>query len=72
MFLIQHTHGKFVNAEKINWIDVKQSYIKFTLENDERIFETTRDFSENFINNLQALNYNIHNIEKCFKEINNI
>ena len=71
MFLIECEEGVFVNAEKINWIEVDRDKIEFTLEGDvESMFRVCKDHQELFVNHLQCLNNNISSIEAKYHNIN--
>ena len=70
MWLIGFKEGEFINAERINWVEVDRDKIEFTLEGDvESIFRVCKDHQELFVNHLQALNANINSIESKYHNV---
>jgi len=71
MFLVEYDKGRFINAENVDRIQIDKNIIKFTLSGDkDSTFTVEEGFISSFLNCLQALNGNIHNVEHRFHEIN--
>tara|TARA_R110000851_G_scaffold267209_1_gene419661 strand:+ start:439 stop:669 length:231 start_codon:yes stop_codon:yes gene_type:complete len=69
MYLIEYSDGRFVDAERIDTLDLSEG-IKFTLTAESETFYTVeKNLESSFVNSLQALNLNIQNIEKSFRAI---
>ena len=78
MFLIEYDVGKFVDAEKIEWIDVRDGEVLFTLAGGsgsgsicvyQRCFKcVNKELAQNFVNNLGVLNTNIQSIRASFEK----
>ena len=62
MFLIQYSDESFVDGEKIEWLKVG-STPRFRLYGSSMEYVIDEDWIETFLNNLQAINNNISNIE---------
>jgi hypothetical protein len=59
MFLIEIAKGQFIDAEKIDSIDLSKD-IRLTLANEcEGSYVVEKNYKSTFVNNLQALNQNI-------------
>ena len=72
MFLIEYKKGEFVNAEKLDWLNINKGKVQFTMEGDnESCFKVDQDCQDSFLNHLQALNCNIVNVQSKFNELNN-
>jgi hypothetical protein len=70
MFLIQFESGKFIDAEKIDYINVNEGEVIFTLINDtDSMYKVDDGMVSMFLNNLGALNDNIDCISTCYAEI---
>lgn len=70
MFLIEYERGKFVNGSIINWINIRNNTVNFTVTGDgESTFAVNPCYQKQFVNNLQAINSNISNIEKHYHEV---
>ncbi|MBL4575592.1 MAG: hypothetical protein JKY51_05790 [Opitutaceae bacterium] len=73
MFLIEYTDGNFVNGEDVQWISIKAKKIQFTTRGDtENAFTVSEPMQASFLNNLQALNSNISNIESGARKVEEI
>lgn len=73
MFLIEYRNGNFINGENIEWISVNGKQISFSVAGDsETMHKVDKDLQCAFVNNLQALNENIQNIESRYYEENKI
>ena len=70
MFLIQFESGKFIDAERIDYINVNEGEVLFTLRGDlESTYKVSDEFIDVFLNNLGALNVNIDCVQACYKEL---
>ena len=70
MFLIEVESGKFVDAEKIDYININEGEVIFTLVGDtESLYKVSEELTNTFCNNLQAINSSITNIESKYKEV---
>ena len=70
MFLIEYYDGEFIDAEKINYIQINASGVRFTLSGDvESLYEVDNGMAGVFINNLQAINDNPCGLEAKLKEL---
>jgi|TARA_R110000824_G_scaffold192484_3_gene374690 hypothetical protein len=66
MFLIEIAKGQFIDAEKIDYIDLSKD-VRFTLSGEiEGCYVVEKNYRSTFVNNLQALNQNIVSVEKCY------
>jgi len=71
MFLIEIESGKFVDAEKIDLINLNGGEVVFTLTSDnESLYKVDKDLTATFCNHLQAINANINSVEAKFRELN--
>lgn len=74
MYLIEYDVGAFVDAEKIEWIDVRNGEVLFTIAGGsgsvyQRCFKCgNKELAQNFINNLGVLNTNIQSIRASFEK----
>lgn len=69
MYLIEYSEGSFVNAENIDWLQIKDSgELVFETASDPTPFTVDIDMHERFLNQLQALNSNICNVEHRYSE----
>ena len=60
MFLIENEQGSFIDAEKIDTINVKGEKITFSVVGDnENSYAVSKDHEESFLNQLNALNNNV-------------
>lgn len=72
MFLIEYDCGSFVNAEEIQWVDVKSGVARFTLKgNTADAFTVRPAYCSTFFNHLQCINDNLTNVEKRWHELKN-
>ena len=72
MFLIQFESGKFIDAEKIDYINVSGGEVVFTLINDtDCMYKVSDGMVSRFLNNLGALNGNIDCVNTCHVELKN-
>lgn len=70
MWLIEYDTGKFVNAEQIVRLDMSsKGVVWFWLEDDFGGYRVAAEFTELFLNNLQALDNNIQNIQSRYYEL---
>lgn len=70
MWLIEWRKGNFVNAERIVNIHISSDgVVLFWLEGDSDQYNVAPEFTETFLNNLQALNNNMQNIESRHYEL---
>jgi hypothetical protein len=71
MFLIEYQEGKFIDAERINYISLNGP-ITFTIDGENDMAFTVSEEAESlFLNNLQALNCNPTNMQARRNHINN-
>lgn len=64
MWLIEYDTGKFINAERIVGIEMSSNgVVWFWSEVEDSGYRVAPEFTELFLNNIQALNNNIQNIE---------
>ena len=69
-FFIEYREGQFIDAEKVNWIEIKEGQVSFTVSGEpETIYICEGKYACCFINNMQALNLNF-NLERRYHEIN--
>ena len=69
MFLIEYADGNFFNAEQIDHVSICGDQVKFSGGGDyESCFIVDKDKEATFVNNLQALNQSIHNIQQLYHE----
>ena len=69
MWLIEFDSGRFVDAERIDTLDLNDG-IAFTLTGENNAFcSVEKNLESSFLNSLQALNSNIQNIKKYFRAI---
>lgn len=67
MFLIEISSGCFVDGEDLQWIKVEKDKIAFILKSDcETSMTVDKDYQSAFVNNLQAINQNISNVESSY------
>jgi hypothetical protein len=66
MFLIQIAKGTFINAEKIDFIDINTGIKVYLTNDDQSCYKIEEGYESTFMNNLQALNQNIVSVEKCY------
>ncbi len=60
MFLIEYRKDKFVNGDLIDWVEIINHGIKFTVQTDqENIYDVDSEFKNIFINHLNMINSNI-------------
>lgn len=70
MWLIEWDGGQFVNAERIIRLDMSvNGVVWFWLEDDSGGHRVAPEFTELFVNNLQALNNNIQSIQSRYYEL---
>ena len=70
MFLIEFESGKFIDAERIDYININDGEVIFTLSGDvESLYKVTEGLAGTFVNNLQALNDNINSVESCYHKL---
>lgn len=70
MWLIEWQKGIFINAERIVNIDISGADgVWFWLDGDSKGYKVDPEFTELFLNNLQALNNNIQNIQSRYYEL---
>lgn len=64
MFLIEYSDGQYVDGERISWIDVYNSEVRFTLSCDSKcIYDVDPENADLFLNHLSALNDNLTSIQ---------
>jgi hypothetical protein len=69
MFLIEIAKGQFIDAERIDYIDLSKD-IRFTLAGEsEGCYVVEKNYTSTFMNNLQALNQNIVNVESRYNNL---
>lgn len=68
MFLLEYKKGNFANAEYIDWVEIVDGRIKFTINGEEySIYIVDSDCKDLFLNHLNAINKNgktIHDQDK--------
>ena len=70
MWLIEYDTGKFVNAERTVRFDISSNGgVLFWLDDDCGGYRVAPEFTELFLNNLQALNNNIQSIQSRYYEL---
>ena len=69
-FFIEYLEGQFIDAEKVNWIEIKAGQVSFSTGGDpDTIYICEGKYACYFINNMQAINQNF-NLERRYHEIN--
>ncbi len=59
MFLIEIGKGSFVDAEKIDCINIYDGKVTFTINGDiETLYSVSTDYNDKFLNHLGAMNNN--------------
>ena len=72
MFLIEFKKDMFIDAERINFINLNDDKVKFTLAGDDELICTVdKNMEGPFLNQLQALNASLTNPEARHHHINN-
>jgi hypothetical protein len=72
MFLIEFKEDMFIDAERINFINLTDDKVKFTLAGDDDLICTVdKNMERPFLNQLQALNQSLTNPEARHNHINN-
>lgn len=70
MFLIEIESGKFIDAEKIDYLNLNEGEVIFTLIGDATsLYKVDEDFAAAFCNNLQVINSNINSVEIKYREL---
>lgn len=70
MWLIEYDTGKFINAERIVGIEMSSNgVVWFWSEVEDSGYRVAPEFTELFLNNIQALNNNIQNIESRYYKL---
>ena len=69
MFLIEYDKGRFINAENIDLIEVDASSIIFSISGAEVVFSVDVEFMAGFVNSVELLNNNIHDVEHRFHQV---
>lgn len=71
MFLIEFSKGNFINGDDINYVSIDENSIRFTLKGElrEGTCKVDPEFKASFVNNLQAFNQNISNVEDCYHKV---
>lgn len=65
MFLIKYDDGQYIDAEKIEWLQVKDGKISFTVTADtDTIYTVGADYEDIFINNIYAIDDNNQHIKE--------
>lgn len=68
MFLIEFKGATYINGELVDWVEIVDGKVNFTTSCDAGvIYESKGDYARTFLNNLQAINGNISNIESHLK-----
>lgn len=69
MYLIEFQKGEFINGERIDWVCVGNKSVQFTISGDAgSLFKVDEELQSVFVNNLQALNGNVSNIQTSYTE----
>ena len=72
MFLIEYKKGEFINAKRLDWININKGKVGFTIQGDnESSFFVDPSYQDSFLNHLQSLNDNIVNVQSKFNELSN-
>tara|TARA_R110000851_G_scaffold169340_1_gene315516 strand:- start:137 stop:364 length:228 start_codon:yes stop_codon:yes gene_type:complete len=72
MFLIEISKGQFIDAEKIDSIDLVKD-IRFTLVGEcEGCYVVEKKYRSTFVNQLQALNQNIVSVENRYYNLKDV
>ncbi|MBB66882.1 MAG: hypothetical protein CMP19_05050 [Rickettsiales bacterium] len=68
MFLIEYAEGHFINGDRITslHINAKRGVAFYAGENNESEFQVEEGYEGTFLNNLQAINRNISDIEASY------
>jgi hypothetical protein len=70
MFLVQINKNEFVDAERIDWINISKDKITFTcVGSEDHILMVHGEYMSIFLNNVQALDNNATDIQRYFNEI---
>jgi hypothetical protein len=70
MFLVEWNRGRFINAERIDRLNIYADRISFTLMGDaETFFRVESEYTSTFLNHLQVINQNTINIQTRHEEI---
>ena len=71
MFLIEYMKGGFVNAETIDTLSINGNIaLRFTLQGmDDSNYYVSSEYQSDFVNNLQALNQNLQNVESRYHQL---
>jgi hypothetical protein len=72
MFLIEFKKDMFIDAERINFINLTDDKVKFTLAGDDNLICTVdKNMERPFLNQLRGLNAGLTNPEARHNHINN-
>lgn len=63
MFLIEFAEGRFINAEIIDQVEIKEGELRFFIPGMENPQSVSKEYTKLFLNNLQALNRGFSNVE---------
>lgn len=71
MFLIQYGKGHFIDAERILWVATNKERVAFGVVGEpEGEWKVDEDFTDTFLNNLQAINANkANNVQTCYNQM---
>ena len=70
MFLIEYEDGKYIDGEKLDYIQLAASGVEFTLSGDtETLYKVDNGMAGIFVNNLQAINDNRSGLKVKLKEL---
>jgi hypothetical protein len=71
MFLIEFSEGQFIDGERINYVWITNSKVKFSISGDnETLFIVDKVNEKPFLNQLQVLNANITDVAGRHHHIN--
>ena len=72
MFLIEFSESQFIDAERINHLNINDNKVTFTICGEPvTIFTVDKEIECRFLNQFQALNQSLTNPEAIHHHINN-
>ena len=70
MFLIEFKKDMFIDAERLNFINLTDGKVEFTLTGEDEFFTVDNNMERPFLNQLQALNQSLTNPEARHYHVN--
>tara|TARA_R110000772_G_scaffold28239_1_gene71304 strand:- start:799 stop:1038 length:240 start_codon:yes stop_codon:yes gene_type:complete len=71
MFLIEFKKDMYIDAERVNFINLTDGKVEFTLTGEDEFFTVDNNMERPFLNQLQALNQSLTNPEARHNLVNN-